>query len=39
MESDREVVTLEHGALWIHVEHTPGARRLLVVLPDGELED
>lgn len=39
MENKREVVTLEHGALWIHVEHRPGTRRLLVVLPDGELED
>jgi hypothetical protein len=39
MESNREVVTLERGALWVHVEHVPGSRPLLVVLPDGELED
>lgn len=39
MQKNREVVVLERGALWIHVEHRPGTRRLLVVLPDGELED
>lgn len=37
-EAQREVVALESGALFIRVE--PGsARRLLVKLPDGELED
>jgi hypothetical protein len=35
----RERVTLEHGSLWIHVDHGGGASRLLVALPDGELED
>lgn len=39
VKNHREVVTLEHGALWIHVERRSGAPRLLVVLPDGELED
>jgi hypothetical protein len=38
-EGDREEVLLEHGALWIHVDHGAGHRRLVVVLPDGELED
>jgi hypothetical protein len=36
---DRENVVLERGALWIHVDHSSGDGRLLVVLPDGELED
>ncbi len=39
MEGSGERVVLERGALWIHVEHSSGDRRLLVVLPDGELED
>jgi len=34
-----EKILLERGALSIRVAHTPGQRRLLVVLPDGELED
>jgi len=34
-----EKILLERGALSIHVDHTPEGRRLLVVLPDGELED
>jgi hypothetical protein len=38
-EGDREEVLLHDGALSIHVEHAPGRRRLVVVLPDGELED
>ena len=38
-EGDRENVVLERGALWIHVDHLSGEGRLLVVLPDGELED
>jgi hypothetical protein len=39
-EGDRERITVERGALWIHVEHAPGVSgRLLVALPDGELED
>ncbi len=39
MEGNRERVVLERGALWIHVDHSSGEGRLLVVLPDGELED
>jgi hypothetical protein len=38
-EGDREAVVLERGALSVHVEHPAGGRRLVVVLPDGELED
>jgi TolA-binding protein len=38
-EANRENVVLERGALWIHVAHGPGEAPLLVVLPDGELED
>jgi ferric-dicitrate binding protein FerR (iron transport regulator) len=38
-EGDREVVVLEHGALSIRVDHAISARRLVVMLPDGELED
>jgi hypothetical protein len=38
-EGDRERVVLERGALWIHVDHSSGDGRLVVVLPDGELED
>jgi hypothetical protein len=40
-EGNREEVTLQRGSLWIHVDHTSqaGSHRLLVVLPDGELED
>jgi hypothetical protein len=35
-----EKVELARGSLWLHVDHAsnPG-RRLLVILPDGELED
>ena len=36
---DCENVVLERGALWIHVDHSSGEGQLLVVLPDGELED
>jgi hypothetical protein len=36
---DHEEVLLEHGSLWIHVDHGSGHRRLVVPLPDGELED
>jgi hypothetical protein len=35
----REEIILERGALWIHVDHSSAAGRLVVVLPDGELED
>jgi ferric-dicitrate binding protein FerR (iron transport regulator) len=38
-EGDRESVVLERGALLIHVDHSSGEGRLVVVLPDGELED
>jgi hypothetical protein len=38
-EGDRESVVLERGALWIHVDHSSGEGRLVLVLPDGELED
>lgn len=34
-----ETIRLEAGALSIRVDHTAAARRLLVILPDGELED
>jgi hypothetical protein len=34
-----EKLVLERGALSVHVDHTLGHRRLLVLLPDGELED
>jgi anti-sigma factor RsiW len=39
LEGDRDLVTLERGALRIHVDHAAGTRRLVVLLPDGELED
>ena len=39
MVGDCDNVVLERGALWIHVDHSSGESRLLVVLPDGELED
>ena len=38
-ELGRKKLVVEHGALWIHVEPAPQTGRLLVVLPDGELED
>jgi TolA-binding protein len=39
-ENQRETLTLESGTLAIHIDHTlPSQRRLLVILPDGELED
>jgi len=34
-----ETIRLEAGALSIRVDHTAATRRLLVILPDGELED
>lgn len=34
-----ETITLERGTLWIHVQAHPQDSRLVVVLPDGELED
>lgn len=38
-EGDRETLLLQRGKLWVHVDHTSGDGRLVVVLPDGELED
>jgi hypothetical protein len=38
-DADAERIVLERGALWIQVDHRRGAGRLVVVLPDGELED
>jgi hypothetical protein len=38
-ESGRKKIVVERGALWIHVDPAPETGRLLVVLPDGELED
>jgi hypothetical protein len=35
----QEIVSLGGGTLSIRVDHAAGARRLLVQLPDGELED
>lgn len=39
MDGNVERVVLEHGALWIHVDHSSRKGGLVVVLPDGELED
>jgi hypothetical protein len=39
VENQLEKVTLESGALSIRVNHAAPERRLLVILPDGELED
>jgi hypothetical protein len=39
MDGTREVVVLTRGALWIHVDHSAASAQLVVVLPDGELED
>jgi hypothetical protein len=38
-EQQLDKIVLESGALSIRVDHTVAQRRLLVVLPDGELED
>ena len=38
-EPQLDRIVLQSGALSIHVEHTQPQRRLIVVLPDGELED
>jgi hypothetical protein len=38
-DARRETIVLDRGSLWIHVDHASGEGRLLVVLPDGELED
>jgi hypothetical protein len=39
VEHQLERITLESGTLAIRVDHAHSARRLLVLLPDGELED
>jgi hypothetical protein len=39
LRAGREEIVLEHGVLWIHVEHALARNRAVVVLPDGELED
>jgi TolA-binding protein len=44
VDGDREQIVLEHGELWIQIDHAREAghaapRRLVVLLPDGELED
>jgi len=40
VEGDAEKIVLAQGALAIHVDHAASRRgRLIVVLPDGELED
>jgi hypothetical protein len=38
-ETLRDIITLESGTLSIHVDHRLSQRRLLVLLPDGDLED
>ena len=38
-ENQSETITLESGTLSIRVDHQRPHRRLLVLLPDGELED
>ncbi len=38
-EGARDHVTLQRGALWIRVAHPSASPALLVLLPDGELED
>jgi hypothetical protein len=39
IDAQLDRIVLESGALSIRVEHPASARRLLVILPDGELED
>jgi hypothetical protein len=39
VETRHDEIVLEHGTLSIRVEHGASRRRLLVILPDGELED
>lgn len=38
-DGHRETIALEQGALWIRVTHAENQKALLVLLPDGELED
>jgi hypothetical protein len=39
VEAQRDEIILESGAISIRVDHAASQRRLLVILPDGELED
>jgi len=39
VEAQLDKIVLESGALSVRVDHTTSQRRLLVILPDGELED
>jgi hypothetical protein len=36
---DREKLILEQGDLWVHVDHSFKQHKLVMTLPDGELED
>jgi hypothetical protein len=36
---NRERIVLERGALFVHVDHSASGGRLVIELPDGELED
>ena len=36
---DREKIILEQGDLWVHVDHSFKQHKLVMTLPDGELED
>lgn len=39
-QGDRERIVLERGVLFVHVDHSAGGgKQLVVALPDGELED
>jgi hypothetical protein len=38
-QGGRERIVLERGALFVHVDHSVNENRLVVALPDGELED
>jgi hypothetical protein len=38
-QGTRERIVLQRGALFVHVDHAVGGKRLVIALPDGELED
>ena len=38
-EGERKRLVLSRGAIWVHVDHRSGSGRVVVELPDGELED
>lgn len=38
-QSHRERIVLEHGALFVRVDHSVSTDQLVIELPDGELED